>query len=640
MSSDDDSDHDGLSAYERQRLANIEKNKAVLESLGLLDGGLFQRKGGGGKARVRRVVEKPAAIQRPQRAVHRPQRLSPGFRAPRIEPVEMVPPTAAPAVRKLHTPEPIRTVGLLDLEVIAHFSASKAYELTYASPVSPALPLSMMSNAHHVSNGGPAAGCDGEYTYTLGTTAAVTATATPLAMAMPLHALPIASGRFMPSNCSSNGEPEAVPGAPVDSGDIEIAAMDVPCEADEAPQPAVDLDEYVHAAARAARLKRRHTMLRREGVLDRLRREEEVAAEAAHGAATAAAQAALEAAAQAFEVSLPGATVVWVHVPMVIDVGRSSPAAARGCAARSAGNAKVSLVATEWVEMNGQQSEEEVEMEIAAEVDQLRAELRAEERATIASGAMPKPSTLRHFIFDAMVTGLRDREGIAAYVAARPDVISEASDLRAAVVTVLGKEKNQKAPLFRQEGTRYPLTRIGRLASGQDLNDDDGDEELPDPEHSTTAGAMDATTGVRAEAAAVPAPAPPPRPPDEWTWVKEGEFIDVEVSVNEGDDPMWAMAVVTTVLVDGSFEARIELPDSSDEWNDWFTWEEEGKDWRRHATQPPPKKWKWVREGDMIDVEVSALAAAMAALGRFGRYASPLTTLGPALHPTGLYPQR
>lgn len=39
--SDDDAavDANGLSAYERQRLENIEKNKKVLESLGLLDGG-------------------------------------------------------------------------------------------------------------------------------------------------------------------------------------------------------------------------------------------------------------------------------------------------------------------------------------------------------------------------------------------------------------------------------------------------------------------------------------------------------------------------------------------------------------------------------------------------------------------------
>ena len=41
---------DGLSAYERQRIENIAKNKQVLESLGLLNGsGLIQRnKGGGG----------------------------------------------------------------------------------------------------------------------------------------------------------------------------------------------------------------------------------------------------------------------------------------------------------------------------------------------------------------------------------------------------------------------------------------------------------------------------------------------------------------------------------------------------------------------------------------------------------------
>ena len=35
------------------------------------------------------------------------------------------------------------------------------------------------------------------------------------------------------------------------------------------------------------------------------------------------------------------------------------------------------------------------------------------------------------------------------------------------------------------------------------------------------------------------------------------------------------------VLVDGQFEARIMLPDGSDQWEDWFSWQEEGTDWRR-----------------------------------------------------------
>ena len=72
-------------------------------------------------------------------------------------------------------------------------------------------------------------------------------------------------------------------------------------------------------------------------------------------------------------------------------------------------------------------------------------------------------------------------------------------------------------------------------------------------------------------------------PPDGWRWVLEGETIEVEVAVNEDEPVAWVTAEVLTVLVDGSFQARIVLPDGSDEWDDWFSWQEEGSDWRRRA---------------------------------------------------------
>jgi hypothetical protein len=71
---------------------------------------------------------------------------------------------------------------------------------------------------------------------------------------------------------------------------------------------------------------------------------------------------------------------------------------------------------------------------------------------------------------------------------------------------------------------------------------------------------------------------PSPPPPAAWVWPREGEAIEVEVEV-EGGRTQWAMASVTTVSVDGWFEARIVTHD--DEWADWFTWQEEGVDWRR-----------------------------------------------------------
>ena len=96
--------------------------------------------------------------------------------------------------------------------------------------------------------------------------------------------------------------------------------------------------------------------------------------------------------------------------------------------------------------------------------------------------------------------------------------------------------------------------------------------------------------------------------------------------------------------MDGQFQARIELPDGSDAWDDWFSWQEEGVDWRRKAdgtkgkkreaevasealadvalpeavsppaaaagtfasAPPPPAEWAWPYEGECIEVEVEA----------------------------------
>ena len=41
----------------------------------------------------------------------------------------------------------------------------------------------------------------------------------------------------------------------------------------------------------------------------------------------------------------------------------------------------------------------------------------------------------------------------------------------------------------------------------------------------------------------------------------------------------WVPAVVLQLLVDGSFQARVQVP--GDPFEDWFTWEDEGTDWRR-----------------------------------------------------------
>ena len=91
-------------------------------------------------------------------------------------------------------------------------------------------------------------------------------------------------------------------------------------------------------------------------------------------------------------------------------------------------------------------------------------------------------------------------------------------------------------------------------------------------------------------------------PPKKWVWPLEGQHIEVEVRVAEEAPPVWLTAVVTVVLVDGWFAAKICLPDSADEWEDWFSWEEENTDWRRLPEElPPPPPPEEEEEGPVED---------------------------------------
>ena len=62
------------------------------------------------------------------------------------------------------------------------------------------------------------------------------------------------------------------------------------------------------------------------------------------------------------------------------------------------------------------------------------------------------------------------------------------------------------------------------------------------------------------------------------------DSFEVEVAGEIEDDPSeWRDALVTIALVDGSFQAKIFGRDN-DNWEDWFTWQEEGVDWRRSSS--------------------------------------------------------
>ena len=88
------------------------------------------------------------------------------------------------------------------------------------------------------------------------------------------------------------------------------------------------------------------------------------------------------------------------------------------------------------------------------------------------------------------------------------------------------------------------------------------------------AASKDKAAGAKGDAAG---------PPESWEFPKEGDAIEVEV---EGDGAVtnWEKAqVVELAPWNGSFKARIKTKDDS--WDDWFTWREEGTDWRRKSSR-------------------------------------------------------
>jgi len=168
--------------------------------------------------------------------------------------------------------------------------------------------------------------------------------------------------------------------------------------------------------------------------------------------------------------------------------------------------------------------------------------------------------------------------------------------------------------------------------------------------------------GGAASVSGVPPPLPqPPPPPAGWRWPREGDRVEIEVE--EEGATLWRPATVVSVISSGPetgwFSARM-LHDN--EWVDWFTWQEEGKDWRRtggkrklsataseaaadgavvgdaarqtaaapsgknpnaSASQdeppppllpqppPPPAGWRWPREGDRVEIEVEEEGATL-----------------------------
>ena len=126
-------------------------------------------------------------------------------------------------------------------------------------------------------------------------------------------------------------------------------------------------------------------------------------------------------------------------------------------------------------------------------------------------------------------------------------------------------------------------------------------------------------------------------PPNGWQWPLEGDTVEVEVAASEDAPAVWVPAEVIAVLVDGTFQARIVLPDGSDQWEDWFSWQEEGSDWRRQVRTEPCEEGAGVQRAslsaDEIDTRlwVGASATGWTVYRRSGdghyRYVSPEGTV-------------
>ena len=136
---------------------------------------------------------------------------------------------------------------------------------------------------------------------------------------------------------------------------------------------------------------------------------------------------------------------------------------------------------------------------------------------------------------------------------------------------------------------------------------------------------------------AAPGRLAPPPPPAGWVWPHEGEVIEVEVD-EEGIPITWHKAKVIAVLIDGWFSAHITTPQDAIGWDDWFTWREEGTDWRRPK---PPKLATLASPKPKGLSPIAAAAAAAAAAAVAAAAASPGKHPGLALSkPTGPSPSK
>eukprot|EP00900_Chrysochromulina_parva_P024320 jgi/Chrpa1/6521/Chrysochromulina_OHIO_Genome00006881-RA len=264
---------------------------------------------------------------------------------------------------------------------------------------------------------------------------------------------------------------------------------------------------------------------------------------------------------------------------------------------RTGGKRKLSATASEAAEA--------AEAEAAAEeaASDRKATKKAVAKKTVTEGSPNKEGSLaKKTVTEAAAEAEVDKAAKAAKARARAAERREHFDDCGQCVNCLDKPKfggpNGSSP--KKEGSPNkegslakpsPIAKRGELKAKGRLRPEASDEDFesfPAPRgKNPNASASNASASKASASQDEPPPPPlppplplPPPPPAGWRWPREGDRVEIEVE--EEGATLWRPATVVTVISSGPetgwFSARM-LHD--DEWVDWFTWQEEGKDWRR-----------------------------------------------------------
>jgi len=194
-----------------------------------------------------------------------------------------------------------------------------------------------------------------------------------------------------------------------------------------------------------------------------------------------------------------------------------------------------------------------------------------------ASQLRPQPKWFWDVPTKSWVVRGREAEIIERLEQARAQVVKDESAPEPEVEQATGEAEPAEALIAKKMSPR-------KAKKSAPDEPDDNPQPTEKPVKGYRAKAAGGRREERSKLVAAPHSSPPP---NGWQWPLEGDKVEVEVAASEDAPAVWVPAEVIAVLVDGTFQARIVLPDGSDQWEDWFSWKEEGSDWRRQVRKEP-----------------------------------------------------